>query len=98
MKGNIYIYSSLVEASDIAEASKYEANLYLFLTDSKGDGPKGVAQGNENGPGSVCEQPRGGRLAFVRYIEELDHLPCDPGNGATCQNSEVCTGQVIFLF
>ena len=96
------LFSSLGEAAKIAEESTFEANMYIFITGSKDNfAPYGVAfhRQDENGytMGSVCNPAKGERQVLVRYTEELRQSDQDPGNGAQCHNSEVCTGQVNFL-
>ena len=83
----------------IAESSEFEANLYAFISGTKSlNGPQGVAQHDtKDGMGSVCASSRGERKVLIRYIDELSKLSCDPGTGPECQNSVVCTGQVIFI-
>ena len=83
----------------IAESSEFEANLYAFISGTKSlNGPKGVAQHDtKNGMGSVCASSRGERKVLIRYVDEPNNLTCDPGTGSECQNSVVCTGQVILI-
>ena len=97
LKAISFYYSSVVDVMNIAEESEHEANLYLFITGSKSPlGIKGMAY-QTKGMGSVCDNSRGNRQVLVRYVEDMTHDPCDPGNDAVCQNKEVCTGQVILF-
>ena len=98
LKGNIFYFSSVVDTGDIAELSEYEANLYLFFTGTKSPATVMGVAWHEPVMGSVCNHLRRNRQTIVRY-GEVENPPNDPGSGAACQNSEVCTGQVnIFLF
>ena len=99
LKGNIFYFSSVVDTGDIAELSEYEANLYLFFTGTKSPATVMGVAWHEPVMGSVCNQLRRNRQTIVRHVEEIRNPPNDPGSGAACQNSEVCTGQVtLFLF
>ena len=92
------LFSSIGEAAKIAEESTFEANMYIFITGFKDNSaPYGVAFQNGYDMGSVCNPRKGERQVLVRYTEELRQSDQDPGNGAQCHNSEVCTGQVNFL-
>ena len=95
------LFSSIGEAAKIAEESTFEANMYIFITGSKDNIVYGIAfhRPDEKGYtlGSVCNPKKGERQVLVRYTEELKQNDQDPGNGAQCHNSEVCTGQVNFL-
>ena len=96
------LFSSPGEVAKIAEESRFDANIYIFITGSTDKGPLGLAfhRSNENSMemGSVCNPSKGERQVLVRYVEELEEKDQDPGNGALCHNGEVCTGQVNYLY
>ena len=96
---SVFNTRSVIENAKIAESSEFEANLYVFVSGTKSlNGAKGVAHHDtSNGMGSICASSRGERKVLIRYVDELNKLTCDPGTGIECKNSEVCTGQVIFI-
>ena len=96
---NSYFYSKVFELQEIARASSYDANLYIFITGSKSKtGGSGLSyQGIDHGKptmGSVCDSTRDHKIPIVRFVEDLNKKSEIGEDDSVCQNGCVCTGQV----
>ena len=90
-------FSYIADFAKAAEASNYDANVYIFITGPNiRNGLMGMAP-HRGAMGSVCRQSRGERLVVVKYVKDIGEDICDPGTGPQCHNGEVCTGQVNIL-
>ena len=88
----------MFELQEIARASSYDANLYIFITGSKtghnGLSYQGIPSDGKPTMGSVCDSTRDHKIPIVRFVEDLTKKSEIGEDDSVCQNGCVCTGQV----